>query len=42
LEESNGLELASAQLEGDFLQGYVLIGQGVMALNGKRVDLDYM
>ena len=28
------------KLERDFLQGHVVIGQGVMALNCKRVDLD--
>ena len=28
------------KMERDFLQGPVVIGQGVMALNGKRVDLD--
>jgi len=27
------------KMERDYLQGHVGIGQGVMALNGKRVDL---
>jgi len=30
------------ELERDFLQRHVLIGQGVMALNQKRVDLDWI
>ena len=32
----------TGKLERDFLQGHVAIGQGVMALNCKRVDLDEM
>jgi len=30
------------KLERDFLQGHVVLGQGVMILNGKRIDLDCM
>jgi len=34
------LKGATRKLERDFLQGYIVIGQGVMGLNSKRVGLD--
>jgi len=34
------LKRPKRKLEKDFLQGHVVIGQGVMVLNYKRVDLD--
>ena len=34
------LKEAAGKPERDFLQGHVAIGQGVAALNCKRVDLD--
>ena len=34
------LEGPTRKLERDFLQGHTVIGQGVMALNSKTVDLD--
>jgi len=33
------LKVSSKKLERDFLKAYVVIGQGVVALNYKRVDL---
>ena len=39
-EDKQYLKGPTGKLERDFLQEHVVIGQGVMALNRKRVDLD--
>lgn len=38
--EDQPLQDPTGKLERDFLQGFVVIGRGVMVLNWKRVDLD--